>query len=43
LCTKLSAMDEPYPEMEELLYYEEEEEAAPDIVAAKTNGKTVKK
>jgi ATP-dependent RNA helicase UAP56/SUB2 len=36
-------MDEPYPEMEELLYYEEEEEAAPDIVAAKTNGKTVKK
>jgi hypothetical protein len=36
-------MGEPYPETEELLDYEEEEEAAPDAVAAKTNGETVKK
>lgn len=38
-----SRMGEPYPETEELLDYEEEEEAAPDAVAAKTNGETVKK
>jgi ATP-dependent RNA helicase UAP56/SUB2 len=43
LCAELSAMGEPYPETEELLDYEEEEEAAPDAVAAKTNGETVKK
>jgi len=36
-------MGEPYPETEELLDYEEEEEAAPDAIAAKTNGETVKK
>jgi ATP-dependent RNA helicase UAP56/SUB2 len=36
-------MGEPYPKTEEILDYEEEEEAAPDAVAAKTNGETVKK
>ena len=36
-------MAETYAEPEELLDYEEEEEAAPDAVAAKTNGETVKK
>jgi ATP-dependent RNA helicase UAP56/SUB2 len=36
-------MDEPYPEIEELLNYEEEEEVAPDAVATKTNGEIVKK
>lgn len=36
-------MGEPYTETEELLDYEEEEEAAPDAVAAKANGETVKK
>jgi hypothetical protein len=43
LCAELSAMGKPYPETEELLEYKEEEEAAPDAVAAKTNGETVKK
>jgi hypothetical protein len=43
LCAELSAMGEPYPKTEEILDYEEEEEAAPDAVAAKTNGETVKK
>jgi ATP-dependent RNA helicase UAP56/SUB2 len=36
-------MGEPYPKTEELLDYEEEEEATPDVVAANTNGETVKK
>jgi hypothetical protein len=40
---RLDRMAETYAEPEELLDYEEEEEAAPDAVAAKTNGETVKK
>lgn len=36
-------MGEAYVEPEELLDYEEEEEAAPDAVAAKATGETVKK
>lgn len=38
-----SIMGETYHEPEELLDYEEEEEAAPDAVAAKAAGETVKK